>query len=142
MKLIVHELEDVGLTQELTADRNMIVEAVRPHLYRHNFADGTLKLQILDQTDTVIGESDPVNISDIGSQAFFHGPVRFDINAGLKKNQTYKFKLVGEGGYSFSESAYIGWCNGFDLGKYAPTYTPEAMINYPLDLEVWERKPR
>jgi hypothetical protein len=46
MKLIVHELEVDGVEQKLTATKNVIVEAVRPHLYRHNFPTGSLKVEI------------------------------------------------------------------------------------------------
>lgn len=142
MKLVVHELKDDGVSQVLRATRNVIVEAIRPHIYRHNFAAGSLKVQILDSENTLVAESEAVNISSIGSEDFFHGYVRFYINAYLAKDQDYKFKLVGAGGYSFSEAAYIGWCNGFDLGKYTKTYSNMNSLQEPLDLEVWERKVR
>jgi hypothetical protein len=140
MKLIVHELEASGLVQELTATKTTNIYAVRPHIYRHNFPTGSLKMQILDTSDNLIGESAEVTIASIGSADFFHGYVRFLFSCGVTKDTSYKFKLVSTGGYSFNESAYIGWCNGYDLGKYDTTYTT-SIINTPLDLEVWERKP-
>lgn len=144
MKLVVYELTESGITQELTVARNTIVESVRPHIYRHNFATGSLKIQIIDSEDDVIAESESVDIADIlgpDEEDFFHGYVRFDINAGLKKDETYKFKLVGEGGYTFDEAAYIGWCNGFDLGKYDESYVVDHRVLNALDLEIWERLP-
>lgn len=139
MTLVVHELAAAELYQELTPDRNIIVEAVRPHLYRHLLPIGSLKVKIYLTDGTLVAESDPVTITDIGSNNYFHGYVRFYINAGLQKDVTYRFYLVGSG-YTFSESAYVGWCTGLDLGKYPADYIPETDLAYPLDIEVWERK--
>lgn len=140
MKLIVHELKAAGLIQEIKAPRNVLVEAIRPHIYRHNSPTGSLKIQILDDSDVLITESEVIDIDDIGSQDFFHGYVRFLINVGLKEGLTYKIKLVGLSGYTFSESSYIGWCNDFDLSKYLASYNPATPLNRPLDIEIWERK--
>ncbi len=142
MKLIVHELDAVEVAQVLTPEKNTIVEAVRPHIYRHNFPSGSLKMQIYDESDVLVAQSELVDIADIGTQAFFHGYVRFLIDAYLTEGEPYKFKLVGAGGYSFSEPAYCGWCNGFDLVKYDIDGTPLSPLHYPLDLEIWERKVR
>ncbi len=142
MKIIVHELEASAIEQRLTPSKNTIVEALRPHIYRHNFPTGSLKLQILDMSDTLVGESENVDISDIGSENFFHGYVRFLINAYLAKDTTYKFQLVGEDGYTFDESAYCGWCNAYDLAKYPTPTTPLNSLHHSLDIEIWERKVR
>jgi hypothetical protein len=91
-------------------------------------------------SDNLIAESDSIDISDIGSMAFFHGYVRFYIDALLAKDTEYKFILVGEGGYSFSEAAYCGWVNAYDLGKYPVGYSPENSLHYPLDVEIWDKK--
>lgn len=141
MKLVVHELMADGLSQVIRRDKNTIVEAIRPHLYRHNFASGSLKLQILDGP-TLVAESAVVPISSITTAAFFHGLVRFDIDAYLAKDTDYTVKLVGADGYTFDESAYVGWCVGFDLGHYAPTYEAASLLDYPLDLEIWSRSER
>lgn len=138
MKLVVAELTSSGLEQIVVPSKNTIVEAIRPHIYRHNFAAGSLKLSIYDSLNNLVAESDPVAISSIQSLAYFHGYVRFNINAYLKRDQEYRIKLTGTG-YTFSESAYIGWCNGFDLGKYDPITTPISDFAAPFDLEIWER---
>ncbi len=140
MKLLVEELKASGVIQEMTPTKNIIVEAIRPHLYRHLFATGSLKVQVLDSMDVLLGESATVDISDIGDLDYFHGYVRFLVNAALQANETYKFKLVGDDGYTFDESAYIGWCNGFDLAKYPNSYSPTTDLSNSLDLEIWERK--
>lgn len=139
MKLVVHELSST-LEQELLSDKNTILESVRPHLYRHGHPDGSLQIEVLDDSDTVIGTSNSVPISTIGSQDYFHGYVRFDVNAGLKRDQFYKFRLLTSG-YTFSESAYIGWCGDYDLKKY-PYSSPVEPIHSPLDLELYERTTR
>lgn len=139
MKLIIQELVDSPLEQVVTPDRNTIVEAIRPHLYRHNFATGSLQVKIYDSVDNLVGESDPLNIADIMTADFFHGYVRFYVNAYLKKDQSYKIKLVASEDYTFSEAAYIGWANGYDLAKYPNASVPATVYQFPLDLEIWER---
>jgi hypothetical protein len=139
MKLVVQELSTGGIDQIVTPEKNTIVEAIRPHLYRHNFPTGSLKLQIIDATSTVIAESETINISIIALADFFHGYVRFFVNAYLEKDQPYTIRLLGIGGYVFDESAYCGWCNGFDLEKYPMDAVPANTFRYPFDLEIWER---
>jgi hypothetical protein len=139
MKLIVHELTGAGLEQIVTPTKNTIVVAVRPHLYRHNFATGSLKVQVLTEGDVLINESETVDIADIGEMDFFHGYVRFDVSAYLAKDTAYKIKLVGGDGYTFDDSAYCGWANGFDLQKYPTNEAPSNSFEYPFDLEIWER---
>lgn len=143
MKFVVRELVSEELSGTYTAPRNVNLVAVRPHLYRHNFQTGTLKVEVLDNEDNLLAESESIEINDIvgpNEYDFFHGYVRFYVSVGLKKDETYKFKLVGEDGYSFDPAAYVGWCSFLDLNKYQPTYTPSCDLNYPLDIELWERK--
>jgi hypothetical protein len=142
LKLLVHELEAVALEQAIIPQKNTIVEAIRPHIYRHNFATGSLKLQIHNAADELVAESESINIADIATMDYFHGYVRFYINAYLKKDEEYTLSLVGEGGYTFAEGAYIGWVNGHDLAKYPISEAPASHYNYPLDYEIWERTER
>lgn len=142
MRLLVHELNATPLSQVFTCPKTCNIAAVRPHLIRYGHPTGSLTITIEDAaTDTVIASS-TVQIGSIASADYFHGYVTFELGAGLREGSDYRVKLEGSGGYSFSESAYIGWCNGYDLGKYDPTYTPENSLHYPLDLELWERKAR
>lgn len=142
MKLIVHELGPAGLSQKLIPDRNMFLAAIRPHILRYGRPTGSLKVELRDTTNDLIAESNVVNISDIGSADYFHGYIRFDISAGLQKDTEYVFKVVGGDGYSFSESAYIGVCNDYDLRKYPTSYPVAEGVYAPLDMEVWTLSPR
>ena len=141
MTLIVYEIKGSGVSQEIIPKKHTIVEAIRPHIYRHRWPSGKLKLQIFDADNNLVAESKSVDISTItlSSEPFFHGYVRFDINAYLAKDSRYIIKIVGTDGYVFSESAYCGVCNGYDLGKYPSTFQPKSDLNEPLDLEIWER---
>lgn len=139
MKLVVHELV-TSLEQHLTTDNIVQVVAVRPHLYRHNFPTGSLKVQIRNMADDLVAESSTVNIDDIGTEDFFHGYVRFDVKALLNKNTEYKFQLVPGDGYSFDEAAYCAWCNSFDLEKYPKNFIPKSDLHYPMDIEIWQRR--
>jgi hypothetical protein len=138
VKLIVHELTDNDLAQELICPENMSVIAVRPHIYRHNFATGSLQIQILNDSDELMVESEEVDISDIGTSDYFHGYVRFDVSVGMQKGQAYKIKLVGLNGYSFTEDSYCGICNDYDLRKYDTDFSPSEGVYAPLDIEIWK----
>lgn len=140
MTLVIHELTS-NLDQVITTpDRDIIVEAIRPHIYRHRFPTGSLKIQIYDSLNALVSESEVIQISDIGTLGFFHGYVRFYINAYLAKNSSYKIRLVSQGGYTFDESAYCAWVNGYDLAKYQPSLPLPDGISFPLDYEIWELK--
>lgn len=139
MKLLVRELDSASVYQTIVPLRNTIVEAIRPHLLKYSNPSGSLKLQIQNEAGLKITESQTVAISSISDGTYFHGKVRFYIDAHLKANTTYRVALIGVG-YTFSESAYIGWCNSFDLKSYPSNYTPSEGYHSPLALEVFERK--
>lgn len=138
MNLVVHELTASGISQKVIPSERTNVVAIRPHIYRHLFPAGSLKVQILDSASVVVAESALVPISSIETANYFHGYIRFDVNAYLQKNTEYTIKLVGDG-YTFAESAYVGWCGGFDLGKYPANYVPTCNLDKPLDVEIWKR---
>lgn len=139
MKLLVFEIQEAGVYQTVKPTRNVNIEAIRPHLYVHANPAGTVKVQVQDSSGGLIAESTALTIADISAATYFHGKVRFYINASLRKGETYRIAVVGAGGYSFSESAYIGVCNSFDLSTYDASYSPNVGFNAPLALEIWER---
>lgn len=140
MILLTHELSSNGLKQVITVgDGNLDVVAIRPHLYKHLSPSGYIKIKLLDANEKEIGETDSVLISDISASSYFHGYVRFDCHFQLIKNTDYVINLVGFGGYSFNESAYVGWCNDFDLRKVSCDYTPNTVNHAALELELWTK---
>ena len=144
MKLVVYELTSTLYQEITTPNRRVNVRAIRPHIYKHNLPAGTLTINIRDTTGGLVKASDPVSISDIhtngaNSQDFFHGYIRFDIEKDLLPNTTYRIELASSG-YTFAESAYIGWCNDFDLRKYDADYSPNDGLVAAADMEIWESK--
>jgi hypothetical protein len=139
MKLIAAELKTT-LIQEVTTDRHRKqIVVVRPHLLRFGAPAGTVKVQILNGSGTLVAESGWRNITDIGSGTYWHGYARFDVSAHLAKDTLYKIAVVASG-YAFSETAYLAWCSGFDLGKYTAEYSESRGFLAPLDLEIWTRQ--
>lgn len=142
MKLVVHELKSDGLIQVITVGHQSLdVTAIRPYLYFHNEASGSLKLQITDENESVVAESAELTIDEIktaiSSQGFDHGYLRFYIAAHLRKNTTYGVRLVGTNGYTFAEGAYVGWCNDFDFRIVDALWSPNVGTNGALLMELW-----
>jgi hypothetical protein len=137
MKLLVHELKTT-LKQQFQPTENLDVLYVRPHLYKHNSPSGSLKIQILGESEELIKESSLITISSISSANYFHGYIRFEITVPLRSSNTYYMALASSG-YSFAEGAYIGWCNDYDLRKVSATYTPSVGYSAALDFELWTK---
>ncbi len=139
MRLLVDELE-TSLYQEIqTKHQHMMIGAIRPHLLIFNktgLGAGTLKMQIQDTRGRVIATSETLNIASLSTLDYAHKYYRFYIDAGLRANTTYRIALVAGGGYSFSESAYVGWCNGWEFRQNA-NYSPSDGVNAPKDFELW-----
>lgn len=140
MKVVTAELKADGLTQSITPSKNLFCIALRPYLVKYGSPAGTLKVQVLSDADVLLAESDTMDCVDISEADYFHGFIRFYVSIGLTKDVTYKIKLVGEDGYSFSDSDYIGWGNTFESGPYAHDYLATNSFYKPLKLEVWHRK--
>jgi hypothetical protein len=141
MKLVVYELE-TSITQEIETDEIILLESIRPHLYKHNNPAGSLFLEIRNLSDDLLFTSESVTIQsihDAAGEAYFHGVVEFPINASLAKNTKYNI-ILKSSGYSFSELSYIGWCNGYDLKVVENSYVPAGDLADALIMEFWERK--
>lgn len=137
MILAVNEIKSDGLFQSVIPNSNKNIYAIRPHLYIKNNPSGKIKIIISTIDDALISESEEISFSDITTQIEYHGYVRFLINAFLKKDQTYKIKIIGTSGYSFSDSSYCGVCGDYDLRKYTYTHEYSSKIVSPLDIEFW-----
>lgn len=136
MKLIVHEIS-TSVSQKLTPDANTQVSVIRPHIYVHNKPTGTLKVQVAMPDGTLVAESAWLDIQTICTLPYFHGYVRFDVSANLKRGVEYMVSVVAGGGYTFSESGYVGVCNDFDSRKYDISSPITHPWYAPLDVEVW-----
>lgn len=141
MTLIVHEL---GMSaeptyQELKPLKNTVVESVRPHIIRYANPAGSIRVRIADSTGATIAISNAVPVASIGEGTYWHGFIRFDVDAHLRKDTTYRIYIEGVSGYSFSESDYIGVCKEYENKKYPASYSPSADFDSALDLEIWQR---
>ncbi|RTL05230.1 hypothetical protein EKK58_08765 [Candidatus Dependentiae bacterium] len=139
MTLLVAECKP-SVSQPIRAAEPMFIVALRPHLYIHGSPSGTVKVQILDTNNRVVTESSSVSISTLKTLDYAHKYYRFDLSANLSQDTSYKLAVVCEGGYSFSESAYVGVCLDWDNRKSSVGYSPSTSYEQPLDIEVWERR--
>lgn len=136
MKLVVSELL-TSLKQSIeVGSKNEQIYALRPWLLKVGSPMGSLKMEIIDSRDRIVASSDSVTIASISSAAAAHGHVRFLVAASLKAGTSYWARLQPTG-YSFSESAWIGWVRGFDQRALPLGYNPVDDFDYPLDLEIW-----
>lgn len=136
MDLVVHELKTI-LFQEIRVEQKPLqLNAIRPHLYRHLNPAGTLYLELRDEFHNVIETSASLAISAIPSGNYFHGYIRFLMSTNLRANTVYNVVLKSTG-YTFSESAFIGWCNDYDLRKSEATYPGNTGVGAALDMEFW-----
>jgi hypothetical protein len=138
MKLVVHELV-TELKQKITATVDQNVYSIRPHLYKNLAPAGSLTIEVRDENDLLIAESSSLSIGSIPSGNYYHGYVEFMIDCQMKANTDYYVALVPNG-YTFSDSAFIGWCNDFDLSKYASDDVLAIGANAPLDMEIWAKR--
>jgi len=138
MKLVIHELTTT-LTQSFNSLADSDGAAVRPHLFISNSPAGNLKMQKLNADGRLIDESPTIDISTITSAIAYHGYVKFDLVTPYLDEEAFQLALVPGGGYTFSESAFVGWCTDFDLRKYTPTFTPASARSAPFDVEFWKK---
>lgn len=140
MKLIVNELQTSLFQQITTGTRAIQLYAIRPHLYRHGSPSGSLTVQVQDSGGKLIAASETLACTAVGSGTYWHGDQRFLIGAELAASTIYRVALVASGGYSFSESAYVGWCLDYDLRKVPATYSPSTNEKSAHLLELWESR--
>lgn len=138
MRLLVHECNN-EVYQEISPTRNINMENIRPHLYIHGSPSGTVNVEFRDSNDRLIKAGTPQTITSLKTDTYAHGYYNFPLKVHLKKSQTYRVAIVCAGGYSFSESAYVGICVDWDNSKTTRTYTADSDEQKQLDFEIWER---
>lgn len=142
MILVAHELlTSQSLSQKITiGEKPLMVEHIRPHLYKALSPSGSLQIQVWDSNQKVVASSSAVAISSISAANYFHGEVRFDISVNLRANASYYVSLVSTG-YTYSSTDFIGWITDYDLRKVslASGLLGDA-THSPLLLELWTRQ--
>jgi len=140
MKLLVHELRTELVQQIKTGHKNVLLHAVRPHIYRHGLPAGAVRMELRDESGQVVALSAAVDLAEIGSGTYWHGYQRFYLSAMLRRDTSYQVAMVPQGGYAFDEAAYLGCCNDFDLRRTQAGYSPNLGVNAALDIELWESR--
>lgn len=138
MTLLHHVLRGT-LFQELTATADVNMVAIRPHLIQFGSPAGNLIIQLQDVTGKLIATSNTVAISTLSTLSFAHKYFQFDITHPIKSGDIVRVVLTSSG-YTFAEGDYIGWVNGFDLGKYSETFGALGDVDSALDVEVWQKR--
>lgn len=139
-RLIIRELKADALYQQIVPTENLNLVHIRPHLLIYGSPSGTLQVQVRDSNDRIAGASNTISISTLKTQTYAHGYFRFDITQPLISGVTYRIALVGGGGYTFSETDYVGWASDWNDEKISTTYTQSGDVDSPLDFELWVRK--
>jgi hypothetical protein len=139
--LVVEEFKGVPLVQDFEIEKKLIVAAIRPYLYCHNFPSGTGLLEILDENDNVL-HSKSFSPSDVYSgletaNPYAHAYLRvlFDQPFPMPKGN-YKIKISASG-YTFSESSYLGWVKEHEDLKVPVKFIVAGDQNNPLSFEIW-----
>lgn len=151
MHLILEELPDSTAENQLLQPiwnkngRPVHVKHLRPHIYKHLAPSGSFYMAITDVFQNVIAASNSLTATQINSANYFHGYVRFDIDAYLPKTvegnfYTYYYLSLRSTGYTYSDSAFIGWCYDYDRAQFDLEYTPVGDLDMPFGCEIWESK--
>jgi hypothetical protein len=141
-KLVVEELKTT-LVQDFSWNlrTRAHAHAFRPHLYVHNAPAGAFTLAVLDSVDTVLGSGTFASAdvySGLGTANLYaHAYFRVDMtNMPPLHPGSYKLRLSSSG-YTFSESAYLGWVRDHEDLKAPIDGAPASDLNNPMSFEMW-----
>lgn len=140
--LVVEELVTT-LTQELTLSfrPRAHISHVRPYLYVHNTPAGTFTLSIRDSLSNVLS-SGTFTAQDIydglaTTNDYAHAYFRVTFASVVPAPPGNYSLHLSSSGYTFSESAYLGWVREHEDLKVPITYTPANDFGNPLSYEIW-----
>lgn len=139
MQLVVHELETSGQVRQLitVGSKPKMVYAVRALLFRYLAPAGNLYVEIQDENGKKIATSATVSAATIGTGNYWTGYQRFLVTVALKANTSYYVSLKASG-YTFSELAYIGWCNSWEIKNvFESDYDGAVGMAAPLGVQLW-----
>lgn len=146
--LLVDELGMSGSTTmpyqvfKNTSGRAIHIVHIRPHIYKHLAPSGSFYLEVQNYDGVKIAASNALTAAEISADDYYHGYIRFDLNLSLPPSTTdtsswYRLQLKSTG-YSFSESAYIGWCVNFEDYDLDVDYTIAGNLDRPFGVQFWE----
>lgn len=131
---------NTSLEQEITVDitKRAHLAAIIPYLYLHNSPAGTFTLDFKKGADVLYSYSFTsnnvkflMNITDDYAHVFY--PIIPGILVPLESG-SYSVKITASGGYSPTETSYLGWVkqydniqNGLDYTVVNDTYAPYAI---------------
>jgi len=138
--LVVEELKG-ELSQVFSPFRRLLVVAVRPYLYAHNFPAGTFKLQLIDADDVVAGEQ-TFTAEDIytglnTTNAYAHAYLRVQFPSPVSLPPGDYLMVITSTGYTFSENSYLAWVKEYEDKKVNTTYIISGAEDNPLSFELW-----
>jgi hypothetical protein len=111
-QFLIEELE-TSHEQVFTATKRINVAAITPWIYKHLSPAGTFTMEITQGsttwTSTGVTSADIEANSDATPTNYFHGYYRFDFSGPIVINPGSFTVRLNSSGYTFSESAYIGW---------------------------------
>jgi len=145
--LTIHELgnEEAEFEQVLTLEKDILINAIRPYIYKHNSPAGTIRMAIWkNAAEIAYGELTSTEMEnlddDLANFDFAHGHMRFDLNrfVRLRKGE-YTIKMSSTG-YTFSESAYFGWVKAHEDIRYSINGVSQNAFENPYTVELWRNE--
>jgi hypothetical protein len=141
-KLVVEELK-TSLKQTFRTNTRLVLQAVRPHIYKHLSPAGDLTLNIIQDGKTVGTKTVTSAIIESGTDStptnYYHGIYTLEFDNQVVVNEgEFEIELVGENGYSFSESAYFGWVKPHEDLYIETEYTPAGDDYNPFGVQLWK----
>ena len=136
MKFLYNPVRSTALKQRITLSRDANLVFIRPHILRSGTPSGNVKVQLFDQSGQLIRESAEVVISTIGTLSNAHGYVRFSTPFVLRKDLSYEIGIIGASGYTYSDTAHIGFIRANNDFRKVTNDVPGSL---EFDIELWER---
>lgn len=145
--LLIDELNETNTTQNSqgfknTSGRVIHLVHIRPHIFKHLAPAGSFYLQLQNFIGSKIADSNSLTAAEISSANYFHGYIRFDINASLQPSNSspltwYRLQLKSTG-YTYDANAFIGWCINYEDFDLDVDYTIGGDLDRPFGLQFWE----
>ena len=133
------------LSQDFTINlnRRYSIEGIRPYIYMHNAPAGTFTLSLKEGVTTLVSQTfDSAEIkSDLStSDNFAHIWKRLVFSTPFQLSKgTYTLELSSSG-YTFAESAYIGWIREYENVFNETSGTIDTLFDNPFSFQIFENR--